>query len=423
MNLWAFRFTLWYLCIMLVQPQNRFTFLWPLRIANLAFMISAGLAIFSSMEQGKPLIRLGPGTILALTLMFFAFVSQHMGLYQRPGNWSGPLDTIVKGALLLIMIEALATTPERVWAGLMSAVVGVLWWIKGGIQMSRGGVTWAGDRLGTLNVSLIDNPNGFAYYMCIMLPLYLYAYEQSDKKWLKIAFLACTLAAVWIILETGSRTGLVTLIAISVFLLPKYTRKHYKSLAFIALVVAMLYPMTSEANKARFRTIPQSFMIFIGRAEKPEGPRSQDEQSADERKAKNRDTWALIKAYPLFGVGIRPDESRYTDRFPMAAGHVHCEILFAGRQMGIIGMGIYVGLLATIFLCGHWVCRNATDWPAIRNLGWTLKLQAFAIMVGGYFCPLPWNPVTLMLAGFSSALMLNVKAEQRAKWDHLSGVA
>ena len=76
--------------------------------------------------------------------------------------------------------------------------------MKGGLRLSALGTTYTGDRLMGAAVSLIENPNGFAYMMCVFLPLYLYAYQQAPKKWQKWAFLACALAAVWICTSTDS---------------------------------------------------------------------------------------------------------------------------------------------------------------------------------------------------------------------------
>jgi len=423
MNLWAFRFILWYICILIVQPQNRFTFLWPLRIANLSFLIGAGLHFFSGLEGRSVLVRLGPATKLALALLFFATLSQQFGVYQRSPAWNPWYDMIVKNSLLLIMVEAMATSVERVWAVQMTSLIATLWWIKGGLRLSGVGATYAGDRLLSPGVSLIADPNGYAYMMCVFLPLYLYAYQQSSRKWLKLAFLGCALSAVWIVFETGSRTGLVTLIAMGVFLLPRYGRHHIKTLLAVGVALVIIYPYTSEGNKQRFRTIPQSVRSFLGGA-RPESdqPMNQDEQSADERKAKNRDTWALIKTYPLMGVGVNPDESRYVDRFPMASGQVHSEILMAGKQMGLIGMGLHVGFLAVMIMGGWWVQQNAKDWPAVSNLGWTFQMQGVAIAVGGSFCPLAWNPVTMMIAGAASALIMQLKAEQEARMMRLAGL-
>lgn len=422
MSLWAFRFVLWYICILFVQPQNRFTFLWPLRIANLAFIIGVCLHIVSCLEGRRSLLRLGPGTIMAFALMLFATLSQHVGIYQISPAWNPYLDIIIKNALLLLMIEALATTVERVWAVQMTMLIATLWWVKSGLRLSALGATYAGDRLMGAAVSMIENPNGFAYMMCVFLPLYLYAYQQATRPWVRWAFLACALAAVWIIFETGSRTGLVTLTALGVFLLPHYGRHRWKTLVGVGIALFLLFPLTGEKNKERFRTIPQSAAAFFGGGDKERtGPMSQDEQSADERQAKNRDTWALIKAYPVFGVGVNPDSSKYEDRFPMATGQVHCEILMAGRQMGLIGMGLYLGFVGLIFFGGNWVRRNAGHWPAVRDLGWTFQAQAVATAVGGFFSPLPWFPPMMILAGSTSALVGILRAERDAKMIRLAG--
>ncbi len=423
MSLWGFRFLLWYICVMFVQPQNRFTFLWPLRIANLAFVIATCLHVLSCLEGRRSLIRLGPGTVTALVLLVFATLSQHVGIYQITSGWNPTIDYIVKNCLLLILIEATATTVERVWAVQMTALFATLWWIKGGLRLSAMGATYSGDRLMGAAVSLIDNPNGFAYMMCLFLPLYLYAYQQATRKWIKWFFLACALAAVYIVFQTGSRTGLVTLIALGIFLVPYYGRHRWKTLILVATVIVLIFPMTGEKNIRRFKTIPQSLKTFFsGEQRERTGPLSQDDQSAEERQAKNRDTWALIKEYPVFGVGVHSDANHYKDRFPMATGQVHCEILMAGRMMGSIGMILYVWPMAVILLGGGWVRKNAAHWPAVSAMGWTLRLQGVALVVGGAFSPHPWHPPMLLIAGCTSALILNLRAEQvrdmeaRAGW-------
>lgn len=422
MSLWGFRFLLWYICILFVQPQNRFSFLWPLKIADIAFIAAVGLHVMGCLESRRPLIRLGPATLLAFGLLLFAALSQHFGVYQISPAWNPYLDGIVKNALLLIMVEAMAFSVERVWAVQMTTLFCTLWWIKGGLRLSALGATYSGDRLMGLAVSMIENPNGFAYMMCVFLPLYLYAYQQATRRWVRWSFLACALAAVWIIFETGSRTGLVTLIAMGIFLVPYYGRRRWKTLILVATVIVLIFPMTGEKNIRRFKTIPQSVAAFLGLGEKESlrGPVGQDEQSAEERRAKNRDTWALIKTYPAFGVGVWPDQEKYVDRFPMASGQVHCEILMAGRQMGIFGMGLYLGFVGLIFFGGIWIWRHAGHWPAVRDLGWTFLMQAVAIAVGGAFSPLPWHAPMMLLAGSTSALMCVLKQEQAVNSERLA---
>lgn len=423
MNLWAFRFLLWYICVLMVQPQNRFTFLWPLHIANLSFIIAAGLHFMSCLDGRRQIVRVGPATVLAFSLLFFATLSQHFGAYQISSGWNAYLDIIVKNSLLLILVETLATSVERVWAVQMTTLFCTLWWVKGGLRLSAMGATYTGDRLMGAAVSLIENPNGFAYMMCVFLPLYLYAYQQAPKKWQKWAFLACALAAVWIVFETGSRTGLVTLIAMSALLLPYYGKNHFRALAIIGVALGLLFPLTGEKNKERFRTIPQSVAAFFSEEEEdPNKPMTQDELSADDRQQKNKQTWEIIKENLIFGLGINPDVSSYVERFPHAPGQVHCEILMAGRQMGLIGMGMYLGFISVIFFGGWWVKLNAPHWPAVRDLGWTFQMQAVAIAVGGFFSPLPWHAPMMMLAGSASALACILKAEREAPRERTTGI-
>jgi hypothetical protein len=423
MSRWAFRFILWYICVLLVQPQNRFTFLWPLRIANLSFIMGVCLHVLACLEQKRPLVRMGPATVLAFTLLFFTTLSQHFGLYQVSPGWNSWVDIIVKNSLLLIMVEAMAYSVERVWAVQMTTLFCTLWWIKGGLRLSATGATYAGDRIMGAAVSLIENPNGFAYMLCVFLPLYLYAYQQAPKKWQKWFFLACALAAVYIIFQTGSRTGMVTLIVMGTMLLPHYGRKHFMALIVVVVALVLIFPLTGEKNKERFRTIPQSIAAFLGgEKEMREGPMTQDEQSADERQAKNKDTWGLIKENLIFGVGINPDESKFAERFPMAVNQVHCEFLMAGKQMGLIGMGMYTGFIAIIFAGGWWVRRNARDWPAVRDLGWTFQVQAVAIAVGGSFSPIAWHAPMMLLAGGASALVHILKREKAAQGERLAGI-
>lgn len=412
---WSFRCLLWYVCILLVQPQNRFTFLWPLKIADIAFISSIGFHVLACLEERRPLVRLGPATVLTLTLIFFTFMSQFFGVYQIHTGWSATTDYIMKNAALLIMIEATAFTVQRVMAAQLVTLFATLWWVKGGLRLSALGATSSGDRLMGAAVSMIENPNGFAYMMCVFLPLYLWAYQQAPKKWIKVFFLACALAAVWIVFETGSRTGLVTLVAIGAILLPYYGRNHFRALAVIAVALYFLFPLTGEQNMARFRSIPKAVVAFLSpSAPQEEGPVTQEDESTEERKRKNIDSWGLIKEHIVFGVGVNADPNKFVERFPMARGEVHCEILRAGVIMGVIGMVLYAGFIVLLFGCGNWCRAHAGGWATLHDLGWTFQVQAVAIAVGGAFCPQPWHSPMMLLAGSASALYCNLRAERAA---------
>ena len=406
-SLWAFRALLFYLVIAYVQPQNRFVFLWPLHIADLSFAATVGLHGIACLRNGKPFVRFGPATILSFLLLFFAFLSQYTGRFQISSAWNPYIDIITKNAILVILLEAMLDTPKRVWATQMVILVATLWWMKSGLSLVHSGAVYgSGGRFSGGSISLIENPNGFAYMLCVYLPLYLYVFECAKKKWEAMTGLALAFADVFLILKTGSRTGLVTLVPLGSFILFRLGRTHQEGLIASLVAIAVLFPLTGEQNMARFRTIPVQIRHFLGNeavTNEPIRPMTQDEQSADERKAKNRDTWALIKKYPLFGVGVCPADAAFRE-FPMADGQVHCETLMAGRQMGLVGIFLHWGFILTLLIGGGIVRYRAGDWTAAANLGRVFQLQAVAISVGGSFCPLPWGLPTLAAAACASAL-------------------
>ena len=224
-----------------------------------------------------------------------------------------------------------------------------------------------------------------------------------------MSFLGLALATMFIVFETGSRTGFLILISLAVFLFPKYGKGHKVTIIIVGLALVVLLPLVGAMNMERFKSIPESIHSFFSGEVKEVDELTQDQQSAQERRLKNRDTWALIKAYPVFGVGINADESLFRASYPMAVGQVHCEILMAGRQMGMIGMSLYLAFLVILYRFGRNVqTYYAHWWPALSDLGWTFKLQTVVFLVGGFFSPLPWNPIQLILVGAVSALWRNI---------------
>ena len=410
MSLWAFRFLLWYICILMVQPQNRFPILWPLHIADISIIMAVGLHVASVVSEKRQLLRFGPATITGLLLFAAAYMSQYVGAYQISSAWNEYIDMLAKNVLVMVLVEATAINLERTWAVLATMVLSSLWWIKGGLRLSAAGATYSGDRLMGPAVSLIENPNGFAYMMCVMIPLFLYFYQQSTQRLMRWFFMFLALASVFIVFQTGSRTGMLILIALGIVLLPKYGGQYKMTLLIAAAAIFLFLPLIGGLNVQRFKTIPVALLQTIGVEVEMDVVDEQGMQSADERKLKNRDTWLLIKEHPLFGAGINAYENLYAHKFPMATGQVHCEILMAGRQMGAVGMTFYVVLLAILLIHGRKIQKYAAKWwPEMADLGWTLKMQMLVFVVGGAFSPLPWNAPELILVGVASALWCNEK--------------
>lgn len=404
-GLWAFRMLLVYVCILLTQPQNRFTFLWPLHIAELSFIASVGLHVLACMEEHRPLLRLGPATVMGMIMLCMIPISLSFGAYTAGWAWTPWVDMFVKNALLLIMLEAMLTSKERVWATQMTTLVATFYWLKAGLRLAAAGATYSGDRMMGAAIGLIENPNSLAYMMCFYLPLYLYACEHSTTKWERWAYFLLLGCAVFIILKTGSRTGLVGLMVLGLFILPGYLVKKPTGVLLAAVTVALILPMTGQQNIERFKTIPRSMAAFFqGKSMAEDRPLTQDEQSADDRRIKNKHTWELIKRKPVFGTGINANQQLFPFDVPMAKGQVHCEILAMGIRYGMPGMMVYLAAWMMIAVCGWKSLRRLGWWPAMGGLGRVFEMQLVVLIVGGSFCPLPWHPPMMILMASASAL-------------------
>jgi hypothetical protein len=270
-----------------------------------------------------------------------------------------------------------------------------------------------GDRVLGPAVSMVINPNGFATMLTVCLGFYLYLFEQTKSKWFKPVVLVLIMMGVYSVMETGSRSGMLTLLTFAALVALRYSRRHFFSLVAISIATYFLLGVVSPSNLARFKTIPKSIATALSGEEKHlDADLDADEHSATERTLKNQDTWALIKEHLIFGVGIYPDEGKYAGKYPYATGQVHCEILMAGKQMGLIGMSLYASTLLTILICGWQVMLKYKDvWNDISVMGWIFVILSITMTVAGIFNPLPWNSVTFIMMGTVSGLWLSVKEQ------------
>jgi len=408
MSLWAFRFLLFYIVVLFVAPQVRFAILHTIHLADICIISAVVLHIMSSARENRSFIRFGPATVLAIILMTMGMLSLHMGPLQSSSAWNGYIDGLMKSALVVILVEAMAYSIQRVWAVIGTIMISTLWWLKAGFRLGLMGATFEGGRIMGPAVNLVSNPNGFAFYLCVVLPVYLYFYSQAKHKVLKWGYIVMVLIGVYSIFNSGSRTGLLTLLVATVLVFPRYGRRHF--IAFSASIVGtiLILGAVDPANLERFKTIGPSFRTFIGGGSDIDmSQMTPDEYSAFLRSMKNKDGWRLVKDYPAFGVGISADTSLYERDYPYATGVIHNEILMAGRQMGFAGMGIYLAFQAMILFSGLVVMfRMRKIWPDISSLGWVLSVMAVIFIVGGYFATDPWNPFLLVVAAAGSSLLM-----------------
>ena len=389
LRVWALRFVLFFILVLITQPHFRFTQLMVLRLGKLTFGLAFVFHVIDCMGSGRALIRLGAATKLALVLLTFVLLTH----YFNPNQWNhrpnALYDSLWKVCAVVIILEAQMDNIYRSAAVLGTLAVGTLWWLKGGVRLAQAGATWGtGDRLMGANVSIIQNPNDFAYQLVFIIPVYFFFYNVVRHKYVKWAMLGLVFVAAFIALETGSRTGLLAFGALIMVMLPRLIRE-YKGALMVGVVgmVVLWAVIISPGNKERLGGVFDAIAIGLGMKEESQtAVVKADAESAGSRRIKAKAAWDAIMKYPVLGMGTNPDPAVYPD--PNAGGMVHNEILMAGRTMGLPGMVIYLLSLIIPIRLGNQVFRRAkVYWPEIAELGYAVRNQMVVVILGGAFSP------------------------------------
>ncbi len=407
LGLWAFRFVLWYICIYLVQPQHRFPFLIPFRIANTAFIAALGLYFVYCAMTKQRLFHGGASSKFAVVLLSLAIIANMLGAYKVQVKWGGELDVIVKNCAVVFLLEALLTSVQRIYGTLLTVCIASLWWFKAGVRGMQQGGTYELDRIMGPAVGLVQGPNEFGVFMSALVPLllamFLLVEGKSQIKWL---FLAGALTALFVVLETGSRTGLLCLMLLGLLIFPRLAARKASALLIIAVAAIFAATGIKEGNRERLRTLPSAVRSFFqGTPDKPYEEMNRDERSAEDRRQKDLATWKLIRDNPVFGAGPDAADWAYPEEYSAAQGVVHNEFLMAGRQMGYPGMALMIAMYSWIIL-GSWGVqrRMKVVWPELSSLAWGMKVMACLLFFGGLFSTSVWNIVLMVLLVCTSRL-------------------
>ena len=426
LGVWSFRFVLWYLLFLMTQPHFRFEFLIPLHLGDLFIGGAVVLHVVHALAAKKSIIVFGPATRIALGLLCLVFATHYFNPNMSSTEWNPDTDGLVKVAVVTMIMEAQLATAYHAFAVLATMVAGTLWWLKGGVRLAQADATWgSGDRLMGANVSIIQNPNDFAYQLCFMLPLYFLGYRLSKVWWHKLVFAGFMGAAAFLALETGSRTGLLALMCVGLpMAVVAWRNGHREIILGGAAGVAILFTvLVSGGNIERFKTIITAVEDMVGTNKNREARvETADDGSARIRWIKIRAAWYLILDHPMLGVGTRPKREVYW-RDINAGGMVHNELMMAGRHMGLPGMVVYLSAIIVPFvLAGKVRKRCREEWPQVAAFAETARLCLVVTMVGGFFSPSLFNFPHMMLmtslCGVAAAVQRQFPAANRNAYDN-----
>ncbi len=267
--------------------------------------------------------------------------------------------------------------------------------------------------------SRLGDRNDFALHLVMVIPLLVFLLGQFRRAWTKVftgGVLALTVLAV---VSTQSRGGLVSLVAVGLWMVFRSGRK----LLAITLVAAGSLMVVTLAPDSWFNR-----METLGAAE-------EDGSFMGRVQAWKRAS-AIAIDNPVFGGGFRAVQApslfeRYRDAqgflgfvdtppatFARAAHSIYFEVM---SDVGLVGLALFLAVMFSNFVMGASVRRRAkalgpeARWAA--DLATMLNIAMVAYLVGGAALSLAWVDLPYVLVMMVATLdrILRIEQERRKK--------
>jgi probable O-glycosylation ligase (exosortase A-associated) len=192
-------------------------------------------------------------------------------------------------------------------------------------------------RAGTLGIyhngyGGLDN-NGAGLMLAMGSPMCILLWDQMRSRW-RWFFLAFTPVIIHAVLMTYSRGAMLSLIVTGP-LVAFRCRRRLQVAAFAGVLIVGAIPiMAGQEIQARFFTLEKN----------------DEDDSANSRRRSWAAAWNMALDNPIFGVGIRNANLFSYDYGADVKGRtIHSQYLQIAADNGFVGLGLYLGMLASVW--------------------------------------------------------------------------
>lgn len=321
------------------------------------FAIPAAVALVSSGGVRRTLAARPAKYWLAFVVWLFVSVPF--------STWKGDSTTYLLSYLrtdlpMLFYLAGLALTWKE--CRLMLATIGIAGIVNVGVGLLIHRDI-GGGRMG-LDFGVVSNPNDYAGHLIQIVPLILFLAIFPPRfmplRWLiRLAGIAAIVAALWLILTTGSRGALIALVVGSVYVLWKSSMK-VRILAIFGLPLLAVLLLTNVSNPVRHRLAS----ITSGDSSESEG-----DEAADSSKTRRFLLEESIRAsfeHPLFGLG----PGQFANVLGKTGGwhSTHNSFTQISSETGIPGFVFYLGAVISTFLLLQRTWKQVRERPELREI-------------------------------------------------------
>jgi probable O-glycosylation ligase (exosortase A-associated) len=368
--------------------------------------------------SGPQRYRMDGVSLLMLMLAVHGVLSATFGFPDLPRMWE-ICTNLLKIVLLCLLMPLLVTDRLRIQVLAIAIVMALsVHGLLDGLKfLASGGAHMAG------TFSRLGDRNDFALHMVMVLPLMAFLLAQLKGLWARLLTAGVMGLTVLAVVATQSRGGLVSLVAVGVWMVFRSGRKLLA--ATLVAGGAVLVVTLAPANWfERMETI---------------GAAKEDGSFMGRVQAWKRAS-AIALDNPVFGGGFRSVQApslfeRYRDSqgflgfidsprpdFARAAHSIYFEVM---SDVGLVGLGLFLAVMLSGFAVGARVRRRAkaigpsARWAA--DLATYLNVAMVAYLVGGAALSLAWVDLPYVLVMMVATLdRIMAKEQDRLKREALA---
>lgn len=367
-----------------VRPQSIIPAIDFLPWSQLFILLAAG-GIFLDKEK-----RQSKSAITGLFALFFVCILISCFTAYKPAiSWRN-LENIYTWLIIYFLMINIITTEKRFFivmlifiaANAKLSVFGAKTWAMRGFSFTSWGLKGP--------PGFFENSGEYAIEMCITFAVTFFFYRTIKPyvgKYLKYCFAILPVTAAMAVLGASSRGSQLALVA-QLYFLFLHGKVTIKAITSVVIVVTAVYFMLPEEQKARFEN-------------------AGEDRTSTQRLLYWGNGWEMMKEHPFTGVGYFNFPRYFEDFYPEDMLYPRAELAHnifvqVGADLGFIGLGVYLLLIATAFNT-FFKMRKRLQAPEdewMLNFAKGLTLGFFGFLVAGQFVSVVYYPFMWMHLAF-----------------------
>jgi len=390
---WPYAGLIMYMCMEYLRPTERLPVLAPLHLTRVVAMFVLIGWLWRRRRDGYDLWVRAPENTAVLLFLSAAGASVLFAFWKAIA-FDTTID-VARMAVVLILIETIVNTPKRM-AGfmltfvLLNVFVSAEQLIHYATSSSSGGLVRAAGQ-----GAFLGEDGDFALAMCVALPFVYYLAWSKISPALRVLSGIAGIMMLCSIMATGSRGGVVGLLAVLFALALRSKRRLLAAVAIFA-AISVVWMLSPTAYKSRVATISSSH---------------ERDLTAQSRMISWRAAREMFADHPLLGVGAGNFMSAFVGRYGGAyswSRTAHNVFYQTAAELGICGLVTFAAMLLCAFgrsltLNARLVRAGLGDTP-VAAYSAALFPAVLGFLVSGSFQTPLYYPHIYLLAALGVAL-------------------